>query len=57
MKKWFGGTVEWSSESCSFFIAPLALPKLGIYELPFLSLLNYNLDCKELLIEFYITDA
>jgi hypothetical protein len=53
MKKWIGGTVEWSSESCYLFIAPLALPKLGIYELPFSSLLNCNWDCRELLIEFY----
>jgi hypothetical protein len=57
MKKWIGGPVEWSSESCYFFIAPLALLKLGIYGLPFSSLLNYNWDCKELLIEFYIIDV
>jgi hypothetical protein len=44
---------EWSSESSHLFIAPLALPKIGIHELPFSSLSNDNWDCRELLIEFY----
>jgi hypothetical protein len=57
MNKWIGGMVEWSNESCYFFITPLALPKLGIYELPFSSLLKYNWDYKKLLIEFYIIDV
>jgi hypothetical protein len=57
MKKWIGGTVEWSSESCYLFIVPLALPKSGIYELPFSSLLNYNWDYKEPLFEFCIIDV
>jgi hypothetical protein len=53
MKKWIGGMVEWSSESCYLFHCSFSLPKLGIYELPFSSLLIYNWDCRELLIEFY----
>jgi hypothetical protein len=57
MKKWIGGIVEWSRESCYFFIAPLVLPKSGIYELPFPSWLNYNRDCKKLLIKFCIIDV